>query len=85
MGWYVISFESTHAAMASERALVGQAAASMIPTPREISAGCGMSLRFQADSRTEAVRLASACTEAAGLAAVYEKRQDGSYALVKNL
>ena len=45
-----MAFESTHAAMASEAALeAAHAHAAMIPTPRAISAGCGMSMRFDAE------------------------------------
>ena len=50
---YVISFDSTHAAMAANSALAG-APFAMIPTPREISAGCGMSLKFKAADAAEA-------------------------------
>lgn len=44
---YVLAFDSTHAAMAAASALDGaRVAYAMIPTPRSISAGCGMALRF---------------------------------------
>ena len=45
---YVIAFESTHAAMAAE-ASFGSVPHAMIPTPRQITASCGMALRFDAD------------------------------------
>ena len=46
---YVIAFESTHAAMAAGRALAKAGIEHLtIPVPREISAGCGMALRFEA-------------------------------------
>ena len=51
MSTYVLTFESTHAAMASSKTLAsGGFDFWTIPTPREISAGCGMALRFSADS-----------------------------------
>ena len=44
---YVITFQSTHAAMAASHALkVQDVIHYTIPTPREISAGCGIALRF---------------------------------------
>lgn len=44
---YVLAFESTHAAMAAASALDAQSVPyALIPTPRAISAGCGMALRF---------------------------------------
>ena len=45
---YVIAFESTHAAMAAE-ASFGSVPHAMIPTPRQITASCGMALRFEAE------------------------------------
>ena len=54
-----MAFESTHAAMASEAALgAAHAHAAMIPTPRAISAGCGMSMRFDAEDDAAAGMLA---------------------------
>lgn len=83
--FYVISFESTHAAMAANKALgaLGRAL-TMIPTPREISAGCGMSLRFAADGDADALDLAAGVSEARGLAALYAK-EEAAYRLVGRL
>ena len=47
---FVLAFDSTHAAMAAQAAFKAAGASfSLIPTPREISAGCGMSLKFKAE------------------------------------
>lgn len=55
----VIAFESTHAALASEKALADMGA-KLIPTPRAITASCGMSLRLAVDKADEArARLAA--------------------------
>lgn len=44
---YVITFQSTHAAMAASKQLNDMKVTHYtIPTPREIRAGCGMALRF---------------------------------------
>lgn len=83
---YVLSFESTHAAMASEAALeAAHAGAAMIPTPRAISAGCGMSLRFLAQGDAAARETAALCVEARGLAALYEEIDAKAYALVERI
>ena len=52
---FVLAFDSTHAAMAAQIAFkaAGRSFA-LIPTPREISAGCGMSLKFKAEGAAEA-------------------------------
>jgi len=43
--FYIISFDSTHKAIKTEREL-NKLDVELIPTPREISASCGLSLKF---------------------------------------
>lgn len=45
--YYLIAFENTHSAMTAEGILKKCVNISMIPTLREISAGCGISIRFE--------------------------------------
>ncbi len=79
---YVMAFESTHAAMASEAALgAAHAHAAMIPTPRTISAGCGMSMRFDA----AAGMLARVCVDARGLSALYREMSKTEFELLEKL
>ena len=60
--------------MASEAALgAAHAHAAMIPTPRAISAGCGMSMRFDAEDDAAAGMLARVCVDARGLSALYRE------------
>ena len=71
--WLIITFHTTTAAMAMEamcanRGLPGR----LIPVPREITAGCGMSWRAPVESRE---KLSSAAAEA-GIAV------DGTYELM---
>lgn len=47
--FYLITFESTHQAIHYEKLLKDQFAIELIPTPREISASCGLSLRFETE------------------------------------
>ena len=44
---YIVSFNSTHHAIRSDK-LFGEASvkATTLPTPREITASCGISIRF---------------------------------------
>ncbi|MDF2548604.1 DUF3343 domain-containing protein [Anaerosolibacter sp.] len=44
--FYVIAFDSTHYAMKTEKLLKSKFQIEMIPTPREISASCGLSIKF---------------------------------------
>lgn len=47
--FYVISFESTHYAIMTEKKLKEKHPVEMIPTPRCITASCGLSLKIEAD------------------------------------
>lgn len=75
METYVIAFESTHAAMATERAL-SHVKTTMLPTPKAISAGCGMSLKFDAVSDQAALETARQSADAHGLATLYRQSGD---------
>ena len=61
---YVLAFESTHAAMAADRAFAAEGDAALIPTPRAISAGCGMPLKFAAEGDAAAPAGGRAAVEA---------------------
>ena len=50
----VIAFEQTHAAMAAQK-LLGGMRFDVIPTPKEISAGCGIALRLRDDLMEQAM------------------------------
>lgn len=45
----IITFSSTHQAIHFEKLLLGIFAIELIPTPREVSASCGLSLKFELD------------------------------------
>ena len=51
--YYLITFESTHAAISTEK-LLKPAEVTIMPVPRFISASCGISVRIRPDKRTEA-------------------------------
>ena len=80
---YLLAFESTHAAMAANKALAAVNPA-VIPTPRAITESCGMTLRFEAEDAAAARALAVAVPEARGLAALYAD-QAGEYVLLEKL
>ena len=74
---FVLAFDSTHAAMAAQAAFKAAGASfALIPTPREISAGCGMSLRFKAPSVAQAQAFVAETVtgDAARCAALYEAK-----------
>ena len=45
--FYVITFDSTHKAIKTEKITKEKLDVELIPTPREISASCGLSLKFK--------------------------------------
>lgn len=47
MIYYVITFANTHSAITTQSHLESYAKVSIMPTLREISAGCGISIRFE--------------------------------------
>lgn len=47
--FYVISFDSTHYAIQMENRLKNKFRIETIPTPREISASCGLSIKFKVE------------------------------------
>jgi Protein of unknown function (DUF3343). len=63
-GYAVITFISTHWAIKAQTVLEGRFDIAVIPTPREISAGCGISVRIG----TAAADEACACLRANGFA-----------------
>ena len=63
---WVLSFDSTHAALAAQK-LLASLKPYMIPTPREITANCGMALQLGIDQGEEAHELLGAHPEIAAL------------------
>lgn len=45
--YYALAFDSTHMAVAAEKYLSSRIAVSVMPTPRKITASCGISLRVE--------------------------------------
>lgn len=80
---YLLAFESTHAAMAANKALAPVHPV-VIPTPRALTASCGMSLRFEAEDGAAATTLVASVQEAHGLAALYTE-EAGEYTLLEKL
>lgn len=54
--YYLITFESTHAAISTEK-LLKPAEVTIMPVPRFISASCGISVRIRPDMREAAEKI----------------------------
>lgn len=48
--YYALAFDSTHMAVAAEKYLSARIAVSVMPTPRKITASCGISLRIELEN-----------------------------------
>jgi hypothetical protein len=74
--YYVVTFDSTHHAIKAERVLNEKGISiKTIPTPREITASCGLSIRFDVKMLDEVKKV----VERDNLAA------KGIYKIVKNV
>ena len=51
--YYLLTFESTHAAISTEK-LLKPAEVTIMPVPRFLSASCGISIRIRPDKRERA-------------------------------
>ena len=72
---YVLAFESTHAALAAQKKLASFNP-HIIPTPSNIAAGCGMSLKFSATDDEHAMGILCQADVGRG-AALYLSGEDG--------
>lgn len=73
--FYVMTFDSTHLAISTEKYLLSQTKVEMVPTPREITASCGLSLKIGMDY-FEAVMTAMKDRPKAGMHLYYMVRED---------
>ena len=64
---FLVTFASTHAAMAFEDSFRGEGA--LVPVPPAVRAGCGMAWRFPAANEEEAYEKAATSAQSAGLSA----------------
>lgn len=75
--FYVVSFDSTHHAIRAEKLFKdSNLNVRMMPTPREITASCGLSIRFEEANLKEVEEIIS--NEELAVKGKYEmNRQDG--------
>lgn len=74
--FYIITFESTHLAISTEKFLLAEVPVEMVPTPREISASCGLSLKISTDN-IEKVKVLLAERSKEGLNLYHMVREEG--------
>lgn len=80
MNTYVISFESTHAAMAASKTLAsGGVDFQTIPTPAAISAGCGIAIRFASDAPEAVCARVFGSRKGTGVAALHRELDRAAY------
>ena len=74
----LVAFESTHAAMAAQKALKPLNCV-ILPTPREITASCGMSLKVKEHSNIEIEELLHAAAVQEALYVLYQIENRSTY------
>lgn len=79
---WLMTFESTYAALAAQKTFESlEYAFTAMTRPADIEAGCGIALRFEAESSAAALALANKACVAKGFCALYEQSSEG-YLLV---
>ena len=54
--FFFITFETTHKAIAFENLLIEYFDIELIPTPREVTASCGLSLKFEEADKHQVIK-----------------------------
>lgn len=72
MIYYVITFANTHSAMITQSHLDSCAKVTIMPTLREISAGCGISIRFTPEELVSVRAGLKTCPLDSGMYQLYE-------------
>lgn len=82
--YIVFSFDSTHEAIKSEKALENcRLDGRLIPLPPEISAGCGLSLRIAVKDKVEAFNILKQAE--VGISGIFKLRKEGIKRFVEKL
>lgn len=76
--FYMIAFDSANHAILTEKQAAARFAVSMIPTPREISSGCGLSLKFRTHEEDSFREFFKTLKVPCKLYHLSEKREDGT-------
>lgn len=74
--FYIITFDSTHLAIGTEKFLLATEVVEMVPTPREISASCGLSIKISPNHFESALQ-ALASRPKAGMHLYHMVRESG--------
>lgn len=77
MEYYLITFSNTNTAMAVQKSLKGKLDFHIMPTLREISGSCGISIKIQPSSLEEAQRLLEELFPASSLYQFYHITEHG--------
>lgn len=80
--FYVISFENTHSAMEAQKKLKDRYAITVIPTLREVSQSCGISVMLPEMGRDEAVSAAKSLEMEPGMYQLYYAQGDKAHRTV---
>lgn len=81
--FYLIAFESANHAIQAEKKARDLFEVTMIPTPREISSGCGFSLRFSGIDQQKYQTFYKQQSVPCRLYHLSEKRKDGTRAVAE--
>jgi len=80
MEYFVITFSNTHSAISAEKKLKDVAEIQIMPTPREISNGCGIAIRYGPEEAGRVLEVLSDIELSAELYSIY-RFSDGIFSL----
>ena len=83
--YYIMTFPTTTAVMAAEKYIKEYFLITIMPVPREISAGCGLAIRFM-NSETEADAITEFCKSSpldGTLYKMYTRKIEGHHPIEK--
>lgn len=78
----MITFVNTHGAISAEKHLKKEYKIIVMPTPREISRGCGIAIRFGEEAREGILKSLASFSLEKTLYSIYHYK-DGAYTLVR--
>ena len=79
--YMIIAFGSTHQAIRFERLRISHYAIELIPTPRDVSASCGLSLKFEVDD-LEAIQMTLMEEDKTGLQLLMFKFENENHTII---
>lgn len=81
--YYILTFKTTASVMEAEKYLKSHFSISIMPVPRELTSGCGLSIRFQNPDPDSIINFLKASPLSCTLYRMETKKEDGRHPIEK--